>query len=57
MKNLALTLAARWGVSDRAVLKWLKAREIGSIKDMMRFGLDHSTAMDKALTDFWEWAT
>ena len=57
MKNLALTLAARWGVSERDVLQWLKAREIGTIKDLMRFGLDHSLAMKKALADFWEWAT
>ena len=57
MKNLALTLSARWGVSDRAVLQWLKARKIGTIKDLMRFGLDHSRAMDKALDDFWRWAT
>ena len=57
MRNLALTLAARWGVSDRAILQWLKAREICTIKDMMRFGFDHSQAMDKALNDFWEWAT
>ena len=57
MENLALTLAARWGVSERAVLQWLKAREIGTIKDLMRFGLDHAQAMDKALADFWDWAT
>ena len=57
MKNLALTLAARWGVSERAILLWLKAREIGTIKDLMRFGLDHSRAMDNALADFWQWAT
>jgi hypothetical protein len=36
---------------------WLKARGIGTVKDLMRFGLDHSQAMDKALVDFWEWAT
>ena len=57
MKNLALTLAARWCVSEQALLQWLEAREIGTIKDLMRFGLDHAQAMDKALADFWDWAT
>ena len=57
MKNLALTLSVRWGVSERAILLWLKARGIGTVKDLMRFSLDHSTAMNKALADFWEFST
>jgi hypothetical protein len=57
MKNLALTLSVRWGVSEQAVLKWLQARKITKIIDLIRFGFPHDAAMDKALADFWEFST
>ena len=50
-------LAQRWGVDQRTVLKWMKAKGFKSAMDLMRFGLDHAQAMDKALADFWDWAT
>jgi hypothetical protein len=50
-------LAQRWGVDQRAVLKWMKAKGFKSAMDLRVFSADHSTAMKKALADFWEWAT
>jgi hypothetical protein len=57
MKSLAQVLAGRWCVNAGAVLKWLKARHIEKVTDLMRFGFPHSVGMDKALADFWEFST
>lgn len=50
-------LARRWGVNQRAVLKWMKARGFVTIMDLMAFPGTHAESMEKALADFWEFST
>lgn len=50
-------LAQRWCVNHHAVLKWMKTRGFKSAVDLMVFGGTHAESMERALTDFWEWAT
>lgn len=50
-------LARRWGVDQRAVLKWMKAKGFKSVLDLMVYGTTHDEAMGKALADFWEFST
>lgn len=50
-------LAIRWGVNEKAVLKWMKARGFKSAMDLQVFSVDHGEAMEKALADFWEFST
>ena len=50
-------LAIWWGVDQRAVLKWMKARGFTSAKDLRTFSLDWKESMNLALADFWEFST
>jgi hypothetical protein len=62
-------LAIRWGVDQRAVLKWMKARGFKSAMDLMGtyggthaecmedYGGTHAECMDRAFADFWEFST
>ncbi len=53
----AKILAQRWCLHPKAVATWMKAREFKTVMNLMVFGSDHQEAMDKALADFWTWAT
>lgn len=51
------TCTMRWGVKTAPVLTWMKARGFRHVMDLMKFSLDHATAMNMALNDFWEFST
>ncbi len=47
-------LASMWRVEQRAVLKWMVARKIKEIDNLIEiFGGTHADSMERARTDFW----
>lgn len=51
-------LARRWGVDQRAVLKWMKARGFKEIMDLIgTYGGTHAECMERAVNDFWKFST
>ncbi len=53
----AKILANRWCLNPKMVAAWMQARGFKTALDLRVFSSDHQTAMNKALSDFWDWAT
>lgn len=58
MKELIAALSRQWGIRDRKALeKWMFARGVTCITDLMQFGTCYHDCMESALKDFWEFST